>query len=340
MPKKSQTNYPVVIFALLLAQLAFLFFVKYLNQDIPFSSFSFAKTGNIFNSLVYAGIIFGIFIVIKKNKSVINKKSLIAFIVISWVLLISSFITTKLKIVSANVYILNQPGDKVLTGLLFLLFLLTLLYYLIFLWRRIIGKNKSTIVKNVFSTVLILVLFIILIIIYIDNISYTSGRWTINKSEKNIAVVLGAAVWSGNIPSPTLSSRVDKALELLEQGFVGKIVLTGGKAPGELPESQVAYEYARVKGVDTSKVIIETSTSSTADQIKWIKNNLITNGKSSADIILISDAYHLPRAIEISKFFNLDVKVAESDHKLDFKDKFYNKLRESIALFNFWNFAL
>jgi vancomycin permeability regulator SanA len=81
-------------------------------------------------------------------------------------------------------------------------------------------------------------------------------------------------------------------------------------------------------------------TSSTADQIKWIKNNILTNAKSSGDIILISDAYHLPRAIEISKFLNLNVKVAESVHKLNFKDLLYNKIRESIALFNFWNFAL
>ena len=81
-----------------------------------------------------------------------------------------------------------------------------------------------------------LVLLLIITLVYIDNVGYTSGRWILNKSKKNIAVVLGAAVWSGNIPSPTLSSRVDKALELLEQGFVGKIVFTGGKAPGELPE--------------------------------------------------------------------------------------------------------
>lgn len=340
MSKNSQKNNMLTITILLLAQLFFLFIIKYLNQDIPLSYFSIAKTGNIFNLLIYTGIIFGVFVGIRKNKSGITFKAITIFLLISWVLLILSFITTKVKIVSTDVYIYDQPGDKVLTGLLFLLFLLTLFYFLIFLWSRIISKHRSTILKNIFTTMLMLVLFLILTLIYIDNVGYASGRWTITKSEKNIAVVLGAAVWSGNIPSPTLSSRVDKALELLEQNFVGKIVFTGGKAPGELPEAEVAYEYARVKRVDTSKVIIETSTSSTADQIKWIKTNLITNGKSSADIILISDAYHLPRAIEISKFFNLEVKVAESDLKLDFKDKFYNKLRESIALFNFWNFAL
>jgi len=336
----SQNKYIIAIVILLLAQLVFLFAVKYINQDLPFNYFSIAKTGNIFNLLIYTGIIFGVLTGIRKTKSGISNKSITTFLVISWFLLIISFITTKVKIVSATVYIYDQQGDKVLTGLLFLFFLLTLFYFLIFLWSRILSKHRSTIVKNIFGAMLMLVLLLIFTLIYIDNVGYASGRWVLNKSKKNIAVVLGAAVWSGNIPSPTLSSRVDKALELLEQGFVGKIVLTGGNAPGELPESEVAYEYARVKGVDTSKVIIENSTSSTADQIRWIQNNLLVDNNSFEDIILISDAYHLPRAIEISKFYNLDIKVAESVNKQDFRDRIANKIRESIALFNFWNFAL
>jgi len=340
MPNKSQKKYIIAIIILLLAQLIFLFAVKYINQDLPLNYFSIAKTGNIFNLLIYSGVISGILIGIRKTKSGISNKSVTIFLVISWFLLIISFITTKVKIVSAGIYFYEQPGDKVLTGTLFLFFLLTLFYFLIFLWSRIISKHRSTIVRNIFSTMLVLVLLLIFTLIYIDNIGYASGKWILNKSKKNVAVVLGAAVWSGNVPSPTLSSRVDKALELLEQGFVGKIVLTGGNAPGELPESEVAFEYARVNGVDTSKVIIENSTSSTADQIRWIRKNLLTENNSFGDIILISDAYHLPRAIEISKFYKLDIKVAESVHKQDFRDKIANKIRESIALFNFWNFAL
>jgi vancomycin permeability regulator SanA len=339
MSKKNQTKGFILASVLLILQLAFFYAVKYLNQQLPFSDFSLLKTGNIFNFLVYTGIITGIYLVIKKDKSFLNKKIISTFLVTSWLLLIISFVSTRFKIVSESAYVLKQPGDKVLTGLLFFLFLLILLYFLISLWSRIVTTQKPKVIKNILMTFLMLFIGFILIIIYIDNIGYTSGRWAINKSKKNIAVVLGAAVWSGNVPSPTLSSRVDKALELLEQGFVGKIVLTGGKAPGELPESEVAYAYARAKGVDTSKFRIESSTSSTSDQIRWVKNNL-SNDDSVADIILISDAYHLPRAIEISKFYSLNVKVAESVHKLNFKDLLYNKIRESIALFNFWNFAL
>jgi vancomycin permeability regulator SanA len=85
---------------------------------------------------------------------------------------------------------------------------------------------------------------------------------------------------------------------------------------------------------------MENVTSSTSDQISWISKELITNQKDNEDIIIVSDAYHLPRAIEISKFYNLDIKVAESAHKQEIKDKIFTKIRESIAIFNFWNFAL
>jgi len=340
MPNIPQRRFLLIVVILLLLQLIFFLAVKYLNQDLTLSYFSIAKTGNIFNLLIYIGIIFGILSGIRKAKSGTSHRSITIFLVVSWLLLIISFITTKLKVVSSDLYIYEQPGDKALTGLLFLFFLMTLFYFLIFLWSKMLSNHRSMAIRNIFSTIVMLIILLILTLIYIDNVGYASGRWSLNKSKQNVAVVLGAAVWSGNIPSPTLAARVDKALELLEQGFVGKIVLTGGKAPGELPESEVAFEYARIKGVDTSKVIIENLTSSTADQIRWIQNNLLIDNNIAKDIILISDGYHLPRAIEISKFYKLDIKVAESVHKQDFKDKILTKIRESIALFNFWNFAL
>jgi len=339
MPKKKYSYSFIQISVLLILQLGFLYWIKYLNQDLPVSTFSIWEIGNLLNLFVYVGLIIPLFLILKKEKVLLTKKTITLFQLISWLLLLLSFISTRVKIVSDGSYIFSQPLGKVITGLLFLTFLIALLYFLIYLWSLLISKQKPKLLRNIFLTILMVFFLFLFVMIYIDNIGYTSGRWALKKNEDNIGVVLGAAVWSGNIPSPTLSARVDKALDLLDQNFVGKIVLTGSNAPGELPESEVAYEYARVKGIDTTSVIVESFTSSTADQIRWIKNNLTTDN-SSIDIILISDAYHLPRAIEISKFFNIDVKVAESAHKLNFEDVFYNKIRESIAVFNFWNFAL
>jgi uncharacterized SAM-binding protein YcdF (DUF218 family) len=91
--------------------------------------------------------------------------------------------------------------------------------------------------------------------------------------------------------------------------------------------------------VEPLLVLIETSTTSTTEQIQFIKHEL-TDSELIEDIIVISDSYHLPRVIEISRFFNLNIKVAESRHVVDFQDKLYIKVRESMAMFIFWCFAL
>jgi vancomycin permeability regulator SanA len=339
--KVNNNKYVVFVSVMLfLLQLVFLYVVKYANQGLTLSEFSFSSIGNIFNLTVYLGIIVGIYVSLRLKMTDISAKIIFAFLILTWILLIVSFVSTKFRIIPNEVYYFGQPGDKILSGLLFFLFLFSLIYFLLYTWSNIISKKRSSFFRTIYSTILIFIFFFILIIVYMDNIGYSSGKWVLSKSEENIAIVLGAAVWTGNIPSPTLSSRVDKALELMNRGFAGRIVFTGGKAPGELSEAEVAYEYAKVNGADTTKIIKETYTSSTADQIKWIKNNLSTNENYDCDEIIISDRYHLPRVIEISKFFNLDIKVAESTHKLAAKDALYNKIREGIALFNFWNFAL
>jgi vancomycin permeability regulator SanA len=317
-----------------------LYVIKYYNQGLSLSYFSLVKTGNLINFFLYAGIILGIYILNRNANQRISKRNLIIFLTTSYVLLLIALISTRVDIISSSVYFYDQPGDKVMTGIIFLCYFFTLLYFLVYLWKNIFNNDKTSIIKNLVSSILILILSLVVILFYIDNMSYTSDRWALKKNKNNIAVVLGAAVWSGNVPSPTLSSRVDKALDLLNKGFIGKIVLTGGKAPGERSESEVAFEYARVKGIDTSRVMIENVTSSTSDQISWISKELTTNQTDIEAIIIVSDAYHLPRAIEISKFYNLDIKVAESNHKQEVKDKIITKIRESIAVFNFWNFAL
>ena len=339
MLQKNNKNDFVLLSTFLILQLYTLYFIKYLNQGLSIFEFSFLNIGNLINGILYLGIIVGLFIIIKQKNGLPDKKKIITFFIMSWVFILLAIISTNSKIFSSKLYVLNQPLDKLLSVSIFLIFLITLLQFLIYVWSICFGIIKPKFINNFLGASLMLALLFIGTIIYIDNSGYTSDRWSIKKNTKNIAVVLGAAVWSGNVPSPTLSSRVDKALTLMEEGFVGKIVLTGGKAPGELPESEVALAYAIAKGVDTSRVSIESYSSSTADQIRWIKNNLFGTDYL-ADIILISDSYHLPRVIEISKFFNLNLKVAESLHKLNFGDMIYNKMRESIALFIFWNFAL
>ncbi len=187
-------------------------------------------------------------------------------------------------------------------------------------------------------------LFTVIILFVFAFFFVKSEKWIISDSESgqknnNIAVVLGAAVWSENKPSPSLAARVDKAIELYRAGRVKYIQLTGSNAPGELSEAEVAYKYLRSKNINDEDIFVEDKTTSTNEQIFFIKNNLAKR-EDLGEIIIVSDAYHLKRVKEICKFYNIDIKVASSDLKPEFENLFYYKLKESVAILVFWFFAL
>ncbi len=339
MPKIKERKYIWLHVLFLLLQLLAILYIKYSNQNLPFSEFNIGFIGNLFLLILYICLILVLLINSIKEHISISNKTIIIFLVLTWLLLLISFLSIKIEIGLNKIYLFGQPGNKLFTGFLFISFLIGLFSFLLYTFSLLFFKSKPNIIRSVYGSVLMLLIFLLITFIYNNTLSYTSEKWQLNRSSRNIAVVLGAAVWSGNLPSPTLAGRVDKALELLSNGYSGQILVTGSSAPGEMTEAEVAYNYLIAKGVDTSLVSIETSTTSTAEQIQFIRNEL-SGLKSIKDIIVISDSYHLPRVIEISRFFNLDIKVAESRHIADFKDKLYNKVRESIALFTFWCFAL
>jgi vancomycin permeability regulator SanA len=182
-------------------------------------------------------------------------------------------------------------------------------------------------------------MLMILIFVFVFVLKKENGiKDSVVKSQNNIAVVLGAAVWSNNIPSPSLAGRVDKAALLYKQSKISKIYLTGGNAPGELSESEVALKYILAKGLNRSNIILEKETTSTNEQIEYIRNKLLL--KENENVIVISDSYHLVRVLEISNFHNIKVQVVPSDLAQSFEQALYNNLRESLALTVFWFFAI
>jgi vancomycin permeability regulator SanA len=337
MPKSKEKKNIWLFILLLLLQLAAIFYIKYSNQNLPFAEFNISFLGNLFLIIIYLCLIFSLFVNSLSNK--ISDRTVSSFLTVSWLLLIILFLSIKIDFGLNDIYFFGQAGNKLFTGIVFTSFLIGLFSFLLYSFNVLLTKSKPSFIKTLYGSLLMLLIFLLMTFIYINTLNYTSGKWELNRSSNNVSVVLGAAVWSGNLPSPTLAGRVDKALELLKNGYSGKILVTGSSAPGEMTEAEVAYNYLLAKGIDSSQIAIETATTSTAEQIQFIKNEL-AGLESIEDIIVISDSYHLPRVIEISRFFNLDIKVAESRHILDYKDKLYNKVRESVALFIFWCFAL
>lgn len=136
-----------------------------------------------------------------------------------------------------------------------------------------------------------------------------------------------------------LASRVEKAYQLYKQGYINKIQLTGGNAPGELSEAEVAWLYLKERGVNKNDIWLEKKTSNTAEQVRYVKEELI-NKKKLLNIVFVSNSYHLTRINEICNFYNIKAGIESSNLDLSFDKNVYYKVRESIALLVFWFFAL
>lgn len=157
--------------------------------------------------------------------------------------------------------------------------------------------------------------------------------------DADAGVVLGAAVWRGNDlgerPSPTLNERINLGYELVSKKTVPRIVVTGGSAPGEQAEASVARKEFIRRGLDPSRVVTETKSHSTLDQIIYLREELAAK-QNWERFVIISDHYHLARVGEMCKFNGVNAIGAPSRIEQPIYDLAWYRLRESMALLAYW----
>lgn len=158
------------------------------------------------------------------------------------------------------------------------------------------------------------------------------------RQEYDAGVILGAAVWSGDKPSPVLRERINRGYDLLTSESVQFLVLTGGRAPNELPEAEVARRELLKRGADPTRIVLETHTSSTLEQILYIRDQL-QKKQGWHSFIIISDQFHLKRALEICQFNDIEAVGVSSESPLGPQNLALYHLRESGALILYWLFG-
>jgi uncharacterized SAM-binding protein YcdF (DUF218 family) len=123
--------------------------------------------------------------------------------------------------------------------------------------------------------------------------------------KSDVAIVLGAAVW-GDKPSPVLRERINHSIWLYNNGFVDKIIFTGGVGEdGTFSESEVAKTYAIKKNVKPEDILIETKSKITEENLNYAKEIAIKNNLKSFTVV--SDPLHMKRAILMAKVINMEV---------------------------------
>lgn len=117
-------------------------------------------------------------------------------------------------------------------------------------------------------------------------------------------VVLGAAQYNGR-PSNVLSARLDHALDLYERGFAPTIVLTGGKAEGDVyTEAETGNMYLQERGVPGSAILMESEGRDTWTSMQGVAD--VLRGTDIQRILLVSDGFHLLRSELMARELGLE----------------------------------
>lgn len=106
-------------------------------------------------------------------------------------------------------------------------------------------------------------------------------------------VVLGAAQYNGR-PSPVFQARLDHALALYRDSLAPRVIVTGGRARGDLEsEAVVGRRYLMARGVPRAALVAEPAGRTTAESMTAVARWLRDEQRES--VLLVSDPFHMAR---------------------------------------------
>ncbi len=116
-----------------------------------------------------------------------------------------------------------------------------------------------------------------------------------------VALVLGAEVYSDGRPSRFLRARLDVAADLYRRGLVGRVLLSGDGLSPFYDETAGMRDYLLDAGVPAAHLVLDPAGFDTYDSCLRARDVF-----GLRRLVVVSQAYHLPRALAICRALGLD----------------------------------
>jgi uncharacterized SAM-binding protein YcdF (DUF218 family) len=123
-------------------------------------------------------------------------------------------------------------------------------------------------------------------------------------------VVLGAQVLPGGRPSTALRRRVVTGVAALRRTGAPAIVMCGGVGATPPAEAAVMAQIAEGLGVAADGILLEDRSHSTLEQAEQVA--VMAGNRGWRQIIVVTDRYHLPRAVFLFRKTGLQVRGSGS----------------------------
>lgn len=128
-------------------------------------------------------------------------------------------------------------------------------------------------------------------------------------SDIDCIIVLGCQVKSDGTPSVMLADRIRRGIELYELGCAPKILMSGDHGRYVYNEVGPMRQFALDKGVPSEDIFMDHAGFSTYESIYRVKE--IFGAKK---ILIVTQQYHLYRALYIAEQFGIDAYGVSSDY--------------------------
>lgn len=142
--------------------------------------------------------------------------------------------------------------------------------------------------------------------------------------KKDCLIILGCAV-RGDTPSPMLERRLQKGLELYQQGAAPVIIVCGGKGKGEnITEAEAMRKYLTKGGVPDRNILPEDESTNTWQNLVNAREIMRENGLQTA--LIVTSEFHVPRSLSYAR--ELGIKASGAGAHTWWHLRLYYSLRE------------
>ncbi|MBE6943597.1 MAG: SanA protein [Ruminococcaceae bacterium] len=144
-------------------------------------------------------------------------------------------------------------------------------------------------------------------------------------SDMDCILVLGCGVRDDGTPSHMLEDRLRRGVELYKAGAAPKIIMSGDHGRVGYDEVNTMKQYAIDAGVPSEDVFMDHAGFSTYESMYRAKDIFCAE-----KILIVSQEYHLHRAIYLARALGLEAYGVASDYRT-YSGQLYRDIREILA---------
>ena len=126
--------------------------------------------------------------------------------------------------------------------------------------------------------------------------------------EADCILVLGAGVRADGSPSHMLEDRLKTGVALYQNGRAPKVLMSGDHGRTDYNEVAVMKDFAVTAGIDSSDIFMDHAGFSTYESLYRARDVFCVN-----KIVIVSQGYHLYRALYIANSLGLDAVGVSAD---------------------------